>query len=193
VYMNSIKLIIQIALSAIVSYIFFFYVTSPFFYFFYNGNSPFDFPIILILYIGQTLIIYIISNLLINRRINSKNLNFMWCIYFLVMAFLLFGRQQIGSRINMNIMEMFNLNQLNILQNLMNFLLFIPIGYLLRKLKLAYSVIVGLLNVLAVETTQLILQRGIFDIVDIVIDTLSILTGYLITKRIIRNKQMIKY
>lgn len=186
--MKLIKLIIQIALSAIVSYIFFFYVTSPIFYFFYNGNSAFDYPIILILYIGQTLIIYMISNLVINRRINSTNLNFLWCIYFLVMAFLLFGRQKIGSCINMNIMEIFNFNQFNILLIFMNFLLFMPIGYLLRKLKLAYSVIVGLLIVLAIETTQLLSQRGIFDIVDIVIDTLSILTGYLITKRIIMKK-----
>ena len=189
-YMKSIKLIIQIALSAIVSYIFFFYVTSQFFYFFYNGNSAFDFPIILILYIGQTIIIYMISNLLTNRRINSTNLKFLWCIYFLVMAFFLFGRQKIGSIINMNIMEMFNFNQFNILQVLMNFLFFMPIGYLLRKLKLAYSVIDGFLIVLAIETIQLISQRGIFDIVDVVIDTLSILTGYLITRVRGANKKL---
>lgn len=103
-------------------------------------------------------------------------------LYIIIMVILLFGRSTSERMINMNIMELFSVDALS--QNILNFIFFVPIGYFLRKKKFVHVVITSICLVAAIEALQLILRRGVFDIVDIVIDIVAILAGFGLIKRI---------
>ena len=67
---------------------------------------------------------------------------------------------------------------MNILQILMNYILFLPIGYLLRSLTFPRMIVVSIMIIMCIELTQGFTHRGLFDVTDIVINTLSIVSGY---------------
>ena len=66
-----------------------------------------------------------------------------------------------------------------------NIALFIPLGILLKQLSLK-PLVIGLLSlglIITIELLQYITQKGIFDVLDIVLNILGIGIGYIIVKK----------
>ena len=149
----------------------------------YMYSSPLLYLLILF---GQTLIFYDSSYLLLNpsHRIPTFVLQLLWVIYFLVMILLLFFRVYHDNNINLNLLELFNFETTNLSQTILNLILFIPIGYWLKHLKISSVLLISLLLITSIELLQFVSHRGIFDVVDILINTIGIMIGYVIFKTV---------
>jgi glycopeptide antibiotics resistance protein len=177
--------------ACLLSYPIFYYFTIELYYRFYHGNSIFGLLIAITILIGQTILIYTTIDYAVERKISPVNIKILWAIYFIVMAFMLFGRRSIGIVINLDLSEFLNTYYENVALMIMNFIVFIPVGYLLRRYPWTKAAIFALLIVLCIETMQLVTQRGMFDIVDIIIDTAAIIVGYFLS-RLVFHKDTIQ-
>ena len=184
--MKKIFKISQIIAIIIISYFIFYNITSEFLNLFFQGLYELGQYIYIFIYVGQTIILYILSNLLFDNSsiLSPLHRKLLWTIYFLVMTLLLFGRSYLGQNLNLNLLELFNFEFSNLSQILLNFLLFLPMGYWIKKYSFIKALVITLIFVFSIELIQLITHRGIFDIVDIVIDSLSIITSYFVLKNI---------
>ena len=178
--------VLHVILACIISFLIFYYGTSEFLDFHFQGLYAIQAPLYLLILFGQTLIFYGSSYLLLNpsHRIPTFVLRLLWIIYFLVMILLLFFRVHHDNNINLNIFELFNFETTNLSQTILNLILFIPIGYWLKHFKLASSLLISLSLITSIEILQFISHRGIFDVVDILIDTFGIMIGYIIFKKV---------
>lgn len=130
---------LHVILTCIISFLIFYYGTSEFLNSHFQGLFTIQAPLYLLILFGQTLIFYGGSYLLLNpsHRIPTFVLRLLWIIYFLVMILLLFFRVYQDNNINLNILELFNFETTNLSQTILNLLLFIPIGYWLKHLKIS--------------------------------------------------------
>ena len=178
--------ILHIVLTCIISFLVFYYVTSNFLDSHFQGLYVIEPLLYLLILFGQTLIFYGSSYLLLNpsHRIPTFVLRLLWVIYFLVMILLLFFRVYHDNNINLNLLELFNFETTNLSQTILNLILFIPIGYWLKHLKISSVLLLSLLLITSIELLQFVSHRGIFDIVDILIDTFGIMIGYIIFRKV---------
>ena len=178
--------ILHIILTCIISFLVFYYVTSNFLDSHFQGLYVIEPLLYLLILFGQTLIFYGGSYLLLNpsHRIPTFVLRLLWVIYFLVMILLLFFRVYHDNNINLNILELFNFKTTNLSQTILNLILFIPIGYWLKHLKISSVLLLSLVLITSIELLQFVSHRGIFDVVDILINTIGIMIGYLIFKTV---------
>lgn len=178
--------ILHIILTCIISFLVFYYVTSIFLDSHFQGLYVIEPLLYLLILFGQTLIFYGGSYLLLNpyHRIPTFVLRLLWVIYFLVMILLLFFRVYHDNNINLNILELFNFETTNLSQTILNLILFIPIGYWLKRLKINSALLMSFLLVTSIELLQFVSHRGIFDVVDILINTIGIMIGYIIFKTV---------
>ena len=178
--------ILHIILTCIISFLVFYYVTSNFLDSHFQGLYVIEPLLYLLILFGQTLIFYGSSYLLLNlsHRIPIFVLRLLWVIYFLVMILLLFFRVYHDNNINLNLLELFNFETTNLSQTILNLILFIPIGYWLKHLKISSVLLLSLLLITSIELLQFVSHRGIFDVVDILINTIGIMIGYIIFKTV---------
>ena len=178
--------ILHIILTCIISFLIFYYGTSEFLDFHFQGLYAIQAPLYLLILFGQTLIFYGSSYLLLNpsHRIPTFVLRLLWVIYFLVMILLLFFRVYHDNNINLNLLELFNFETTNLSQTILNLVLFIPIVYWLKRLKINSALLMSFLLVTSIELLQFFSHRGIFDVVDILINIIGIMIGYLIFKTV---------
>lgn len=186
--MKIVKRIFEIIVSFFISFIIFYNITSEFISFFYQGSFKFEQILYVLIYFGQSVLIYFFIQFIFKENITQKQINLIWCLYFCVMLILLFGRPYIGLAINLNPLTILEFNYYSFFQNLFNLFLFIPIGFIFKKNNSKIRVlIIAILIVLAIETLQLITMRGIFDIVDILLDATGIFIGFLISPYVPQN------
>jgi len=178
--------ILHIILTCIISFLVFYYVTSNFLDSHFQGLYVIEPLLYLLILFGQTLIFYGSSYLLLNpsHRIPTFVLRLLWVIYFLVMILLLFFRVYHDNNINLNLLELFNFETTNLSQTILNLILFIPIGYWLKHLKISSVLLISLLLITSIELLQFVSHRGIFDVVDILINTIGIMIGYIIFRKV---------
>ena len=178
--------VLHVILTCIISFLVFYYVTSNFLDSHFQGLYVIEPLLYLLILFGQTLIFYGSSYLLLNpsHRIPTFVLRLLWVIYFLVMILLLFFRVYHDNNINLNILELFNFETTNLSQTILNLILFIPIGYWLKYLRISSVLLISLLLITSIELLQFVSHRGIFDVVDILINTIGIMIGYLIFKTV---------
>lgn len=169
-----------------ISYFLFYYVTSKFLAIHFQGLFTIQAPLYLLILFGQTLIFYGGSYLLLSSShcIPTFVLRLLWVIYFLVMILLLFFRVYQDNNINLNLLKPFNFETTNLSQATLNLILFIPIGYWLNWFKISSALLISLLLITSIEILQLLIHRGIFDVVDILINTIGIMIGYIIFKTV---------
>ena len=178
--------VLHVILTCIISFLVFYYVTSNFLDSHFQGLYVIEPLLYLLILFGQTLIFYGSSYLLLNpsHRIPTFVLRLLWVIYFLVMILLLFFRVYHDNNINLNLLELFNFETTNLSQTILNLILFIPIGYWLKHLKISSVLLISLLLITSIELLQFVSHRGIFDVVDILINTIGIMIGYIIFKTV---------
>lgn len=119
-----------------------------------------------------------------SHRIPAFVFRLLWIIYFLVMFLLLFFRVYQDNNIKLNLLKPFNFETTNLSQVTLNLILFIPIGYWLNWFKISSALLISLLLITSIEILQLLIHRGIFDVVDILINTIGIMIGYIIFKTV---------
>lgn len=189
--MKIIKRIFAIIVSFFISFIIFYNITSEFISFFYQGSFKFEQILYVLIYFGQSVLIYFFIQFICKENITQKQINLIWCLYFCVMLILLFGRPYIGLAINLNPLTIFELNYYSFFQNFFNLVLFIPMGFIFKKNNSKIrALLIAILVVLAIETLQLITMRGIFDIVDILLDATGIFIGFLISPYVPQNLKL---
>ena len=178
--MRRILRVLHVILACIISFLIFYYGTSEFLDFHFQGLYAIQAPLYLLILFGQTLIFYGSSYLLLNpsHRIPTFVLRLLWVIYFLVMILLLFFRVYHDNNINLNILELFNFETTNLSQTILNLILFIPIGYWFKHLKISSVLLLSLLLITSIELFQFVSHRGIFDVVDILINTIGIMRNF---------------
>ncbi len=66
-----------------------------------------------------------------------------------------------------------------------NILIFIPMGIFIKRLhmKWFYHFVVAIIIIIGIETLQYITQIGIFDIMDIILNFIGFLIGYVVVKK----------
>ena len=188
--MKNIKTIMLLCISYFISRVIFYYMTSEILAAVYQGSQYFENFVYYTVFIGQTIVIFIAFNSLFKNHTNDCIIKLLWMIYFALMAVLLFGRQYIGENMNLSISGLLDFNRMNMLQIALNFILFLPLGYLLRKLPDSKAIIISILLVCLIELIQAVSHRGIFDLVDIIVDELGMITSFKFTKTIADNRSL---
>ncbi len=181
------KMMLWIISSIIIGFLLNYYVTSEIITDYFYGLSSLYLILTVVALIMQIVVvvagmIYVIYKKDCPRIIVILSL----ILYGIVMLILLFGRSNAERTINLNILELFSKDA--IIHNLLNFIFFIPIGYVLRKKSWVYALICAIVFVAGIESIQLITARGIFDVVDIIIDFGAIILGYAMFKRMGKRK-----
>lgn len=180
------KMMLWIISSIIIGFLLNYYVTSEIITDYFYGLSSLYLILTVVALIMQIVVvagmIYVIYKKDCPRIIVILSL----ILYGIVMLILLFGRSNAERTINLNILELFSKDA--IIHNLLNFIFFIPIGYVLRKKSWVYALICTIVFVAGIEIIQLITARGVFDVVDIIIDFGAIILGYVMFKRMGKRK-----
>lgn len=112
-------------------------------------------------------------------------------IYFVLLYMVLFDRETIDERLFSDggyILKWIKLvftNRIVFLNLFGNIALFVPLGILLKQFSLK-PFLLGILSlglIITIELLQYITQKGIFDVLDIVLNVLGITIGYMIVKK----------
>lgn len=183
------KLIIQIMMSIILGFILNFVITIDLITRVFGGNQQSYVVIAYLALIGQISLIFMLLRLIMNKKIDIVMLVGMGILYFGVLVVLLFGRQSIEATVNFSLLSFFDLSGTNIVYNILNYVFFIPLGSLLmiftsKQRWSQLSIISGvILFIVGIEVLQLLSLRGIFDIVDIILNTIGVMSGYYLSQR----------
>ena len=180
--MKLIKTIFKIFVSFFISFLIFYNVTSSVISYFFQGSFKFEQILYVLVYLGQSILFYLWSQLLFKETISKQLIQFMWCLYACVMVVLLFGRPYLGASVNLNLLKLIDMNLYSFFQNMFNFLFFIPIGFVFKRNNSKKRVlIISLIFVVLLETLQLVFMRGVFDIVDILCNVSGIFAGFIVS------------
>ena len=180
--MKLIKTIFKIFVSFFISFLIFYNVTSSVISYFFQGSFKFEQILYVQVYLGQSILFYLLIQLLFKETISKQLIQFMWCLYACVMVILLFGRPYLGASVNLNLLKLIDMNLYSFFQNMFNFLFFIPIGFVFKRNNSKKRVlIISLIFVVLLETLQLVFMRGVFDIVDILCNVSGIFAGFIVS------------
>lgn len=180
--MKLIKTIFKIFVSFFISFLIFYNVTSSVISYFFQGSFKFEQILYVLVYLGQSILFYLLSQLLFKETISKQLIQFMWCLYACVMVVLLFSRPYLGASVNLNLLKLIDMNLYSFFQNMFNFLFFIPIGFVFKRNNSKKRVlIISLIFVVLLETLQLVFMRGVFDIVDILCNVSGIFAGFIVS------------
>ncbi|MHC5280324.1 VanZ family protein [Listeria kieliensis] len=129
-------------------------------------------------------LVYLAAVQIMSLELNLKLLIISYLIYFGCLVFLLFAKDSHARGISFDtfsFIEPFLAGNLRVI-TIGNVIAFIPIGFLMWKLRSyqAFSLAVAL--IIAVETTQYYLTVGYFDTGDIFLNVCGIMTGYLMIR-----------
>lgn len=97
-------------------------------------------------------------------------------LYYLFLTIILFARKRLEYKPSFKIylidwLKLAFKNKIIFINLFGNILLFIPLGYY-------KGIIKSILIVIIIELLQLLFKRGVFDIVDIILNTIGIILGY---------------
>lgn len=184
---KTVKFLVFAVMSIIVGLGINYYVTSELIMIYFMGSERL-YPIVVIFaLIIQILAVFVIFCIIDNRKCPKSLLKLLTVCYIAFMVVLLFGRPVVGHLYNINILELFNWETL--ILNIFNFLFFMPIGFFFKNKNWKLILITAFALVFAIEIIQFITERGVLDIVDIVLNTAGIIVGYIVSMHIIKSKK----
>lgn len=132
--------------------------------------------------VSTVVLIYVLLLLAVNLRVTKIAQIILWIAYFGTMFLLLFARKTEYGGVNLNpfmiIQELHGMR--NKIYFVGNILFFMPFGFLFRKLNFFIMIFVGGCMEFTIEMMQHITKRGMFDICDIMINMVGIVSGYII-------------
>lgn len=183
---NTAKNFLLILVSVVIGYILYYNVFMEIIPLFFSSDITYLVVSIMCL-IGSIAGCIIVLDLLVNKKI-SKNLFILICIvYFVVMLTALFLRQSLERVFVFNpligLVDTFTNSQM-FMQSIMNLVLFVPVGYFLRKKKRFNQILIASTISIGIEILQVALMRGFFDTFDIILYFIGINMGCFIFKKI---------
>lgn len=177
------KAIATIIISSIAYY---FYLRK--FFSFYISTSI---DIHMILFLCVAYYIYILVTLIVDRRVSAKDgytLKFMYIIFLITLFFSKDVNTTAGyiNTFNLDVTEVsYSLNtNIGLLFIIMNVILLIPVGWLCRKFDVVIKFLFPILLFLIVEYIQYVNGVGVFDINDIILNTVGFYIGTFLFSRI---------
>lgn len=145
------------------------------------------------------LALFIFIKFIINKKVNSKYIDLLFCLYFILILMLTLFKNDNGwtGNINLNPLEVFkdiksSSNGLILLVG--NICMYIPIGiyieYRFFNKKNTLKIGLFLIYIFLIELIQHILKKGVFDIDDIILNSIGFLIGVFLVKGIkkLKNK-----
>lgn len=142
------------------------------------SSSGVDFfrPLLAIL----TIILFTLLRMIYTKKISINIVRFLYILYFAVLIFMLFFKSLGVQGINLNLVAYFrDLFTIDYLVPVFNLLLFVPLGFLFAP---TYKNLLFFLSMIFVcELMQYVLKVGIFDVGDILFNTLGFLFGSALT------------
>lgn len=170
------KIIIAIIISSIAYY---FYFND-----FFSDNISTSIDIHMILFICTTYYLYMLLCFIFDRKLGSKEFHTLGYMYIIFLITLLFSKD---VNTNAGYINTFNLdirsltyslnNPIGILFIVMNIVLLIPIGWMCRKFDVIVKLLFPILLFLIIEYIQYINGVGIFDINDIILNSIGFYIG----------------
>lgn len=145
------------------------------------------------------LALFIFIKFIINKKVNSKYIDLLFCLYFILILMLTLFKNDNGwtGNINLNPLEVFkdiksSSNGLILLVG--NICMYIPIGiyieYRFFNKKNTLKIGLFLIYIFLIELIQHIFKKGVFDIDDIILNLIGFLIGVFLVKGIkkLKNK-----
>lgn len=145
---------------------------------------------VLIMLILFILFIYILFRFVLNNDLNRLNKIIFGIVYFIVLITILLNREKKdtsifsdGSYIKTWIKLLFT-NKTVFINIIGNIIIYIPLGIILslNKRNIIISFLIMVLIIVLFESLQYISKRGIFDILDILLNLLGSVIGYSLEK-----------
>lgn len=136
--------------------------------------------LLLVFYLGVTLLFFINLLQLLNVRINKVWLKGQFIGYLIIVGYMLLFKSEGVRGVNLNPFNLVEFKDSPLLLVILNTLVFIPLGsYFYIKFKsLKTTLIVALAIVMIIETGQYIFSLGIFDVYDILTNVFGFYLGY---------------
>ncbi len=169
---------ISLVLSVILSYFLMYHITSTMFYRLYQGSSRLEIVIYLGMFVGQTLLMNVLLDYVLVHTTPSWKWKLIRIVYVLGLVTLLFGRSYGIRGIELGLGQLLKHDAMSIWYNCLNYLLFVPLGYYVRKQSIGKAAGITLGLILCIETLQFVSARGVFDMSDILLNCMGIMTGY---------------
>ena len=150
---------------------------------------------VLIIILTSIISFFCLSEIL---HFNNKHYIYLYMIIYVIWLYLiLFNRQSFSQNIYTNgayIKNWFGLvfkNKIVFINLIGNLFLLIPFGIFLKhfNIKIIYAMIITILTFFLIESLQYITKKGIFDLIDVVLNIIGALIGYML----IQNKKQIVY
>lgn len=183
-----IGILLQLVASVILGFGVNYVVTSEIIVRVFGGSQQAYIIVSILALIIQIFVIFIIMRLIVTKRINKPTMIAISVAYVSMLFVLLFGRAVMEPTFNFNLSYLFDFSGMNGMQNLLNFVFFLPLGWFVYMLNQRYQMSLPLVivcvvaSVIGIELIQYFSLRGIFDIVDIVLNVAGVLSGYYLTR-----------
>lgn len=145
---------------------------------------------ILIILISLILVLYYLIKLVFKTDLNKLNIFAFTIIYLIFLFMILFNREKTddslfsdGTYIKKWIKIIF-INKTVFINIIGNIIIFIPLGVLLSiyRQNLFVSIMIIIAIIIAIESMQYFTKRGIFDILDILLNMIGSILGYTLDK-----------
>ena len=144
--------------------------------------------------VGTVVLIYALLLLSVGLRVTKPAQTVLWIAYLGTIFLLLFARKTEYGGVNLDPFKI--VQELHGMRSKIyfvgNILFFVPFGYLFRKLNFFIMILVAFCMEFTIEMSQHITRRGMFDVCDIMINMVGIVSGYIIVhiiKWILRSKE----
>lgn len=130
------------------------------------------------------------------KKEHQKYQIIIFIIYILLLIIVLFDRKQFDQKIYSDglyiktWLKLIFTNKIVFINVVGNIILFIPFGILIKhfKLKFIKSFIIISITILMIETLQYLTKRGVFDLLDIILNILGAVLGYFFVNRGEKNE-----
>lgn len=183
---NLITQSILILIGLVMGYFIYYYLFMELVVLFVSRGFAYYFVSILCL-IGSIVGSILLLNLIFYRKINKPLFYIITITYFCILFSVLFLRRYTEQIYIFNplisLKDIFT-SRLMLFQSFMNFIVFIPIGYFVRKLSYKKVLLFSILLSVLIELCQVLTRRGFFDTLDIILYVLAITLGYFISKKL---------
>lgn len=183
---NLITQSILILIGLVTGYLIYYYIFMELVVLFVSRGFAYYFVSILCL-IGSIVGSILLLNLIFYRKINKPLFYIITITYFCVLFSVLFLRRYTEQIYIFNpfiSLKDILTSRLMLFQSFMNFIVFIPIGYFVRKLSYKKVLLFSILLSVLIELCQVLTRRGFFDTLDIILYVLAITLGYFISKKL---------
>lgn len=181
------KYILPVSLGIIAGYVMYYYIVMEIVTMFcYTTQHKLAYQIICVVSLVATVALCsLVFFAIINRTLSQNLLRIVYCCYFLVALYILFGRRPLEQVFIWNPIEsIVHLNEPEMLvESIFNILLFMPVGILLRKWRFNKMLIFSVGLAFVIDLIQGFSRRGYFDTWDIILYILGIAISYFVARK----------